>query len=176
MKLWKDCQRTWQSFEFGKDAAILALRATKYILILGMWETISKMSYLDFMSNVLLKDQIAFRISFVNQGPEVWRKERTERQNPKCLKSCVLLLSMMIWVTKSCQWYFIISKVNAAIYQERELHEDLISSWRFLFLTEWKPNHNAITTAKWFTNHDQNADNHYCIWPTGLIWIPKRIY
>lgn len=39
------------------------------------------MSYLDFMSNVLLKDQIAFRISFVNQGPEVWRKERTETES-----------------------------------------------------------------------------------------------
>lgn len=32
------------------------------------------MSYLDVMSNVLLKDQITFCISFVNQGPEVWRK------------------------------------------------------------------------------------------------------
>ncbi len=39
-------------------------------------------------SNVLFSDESTFCISFVNQGPRIWRK-RGESQNPCCLKSSV---------------------------------------------------------------------------------------
>ncbi len=52
-------------------------------------------------SKVLFSDESQFCISFVNQGPRVWRKSG-EAQNPCCLKSSVKFpQSVMIWVAMS---------------------------------------------------------------------------
>ncbi len=52
-------------------------------------------------SNVLFSDESKFSISFINQGPRVWRK-RGEAQNPFCLKSSVKFpQSVMIWAAMS---------------------------------------------------------------------------
>ncbi len=73
-------------------------------------------------SKVLFSDESKFCISFVNQGPKVWRK-RGEAQNPCCLKSSVKFpQSVMIWAAISSAGVgplcFLNSTVNAAIYQE----------------------------------------------------------
>ncbi len=52
-------------------------------------------------SKVLFSDESKFCISFVNQGPRVWRKSG-EAQNPCCLKSSVKFpQSVMIWAAMS---------------------------------------------------------------------------
>ncbi len=52
-------------------------------------------------SKVLFSDDSQFCISFVNQGPRVWRT-RGEAQNPCCLKSSVKFpQSVMIWAAMS---------------------------------------------------------------------------
>ncbi len=73
-------------------------------------------------SKVLFSDESTFCISFVNQGPRVWRKSG-ETQNPCCLKSSVKFpKSVMIWAAMMSAGVgplcFIKSKVNAAIYRE----------------------------------------------------------
>ncbi len=73
-------------------------------------------------SKVLFSDKSKFCISFVNQGPRVWRKSG-EEQNPCCLKSSLKFpKSVMIWAAMSSVGVgplcFIKSKVNESVYQE----------------------------------------------------------
>ncbi len=73
-------------------------------------------------SKVLFSDESTFSISFVNQGPRVWRK-RGETQNPCCLKSSVKFpQSVMICAAMSSAGVdplcFLKSTVNASIYQD----------------------------------------------------------
>ncbi len=73
-------------------------------------------------SKVLFSDESKFSISFVNQGPRVWRKSG-EAQNPCCLKSSVKFpQSVMIWAAMSSAGVgplcFLKSTVNSAIYQD----------------------------------------------------------
>ncbi len=72
-------------------------------------------------SKVLFSDESKFCISFGNQGPRVWRKNR-EEHNPCCLKSSVKFpQSVMIWAATSSAGVgplcFQKSTFNAAIYQ-----------------------------------------------------------
>ncbi len=73
-------------------------------------------------SKVLFPDESTFCISFVNQGPGVWRKTG-EAQNLSCLKSSVKFpQTVMIWAALSSadvgSLCFLKSRVNADIYQE----------------------------------------------------------
>ncbi len=73
-------------------------------------------------SKVLFSDKSKFCISFVNQGPRIWRKSG-EEQNPCCLKSSLKFpKSVMIWAAMSSVGVgplcFIKSKVNESVYQE----------------------------------------------------------
>ncbi len=73
-------------------------------------------------SKVLFSNERKFCISFVNQGPRVWRKSG-EAQNPCCLKSSVKFpQSVMIWAVMSSAGVgplcFLKSTVNSAIYQD----------------------------------------------------------
>ncbi len=79
--------------------------------------------------------KVNFCISFVNQGPRVWRK-RGETQNPCCLKSRVKFpQSVMIWAAMSSAGVdplcFLKSTVNAAIYQ------DILDHFMLLLLTSF---------------------------------------
>ncbi len=71
-------------------------------------------------SKVLFSDESKCCISFVNQGPRVWRKSG-ETQNPCCLKCEVSTVSDDLGAVTSAgvgPLCFIKSRVNAAIYQE----------------------------------------------------------
>ncbi len=73
-------------------------------------------------SKVLFSDKSKFCISFVNQGPRVWRKSG-EEQNPCCLKSSLKFpKSVMFWAAMSSVGVgplcFVKSKVNESVYQE----------------------------------------------------------
>ncbi len=115
-------------------------------------------------SKVLFSDESTFCISFVNQGPRVWRK-RGETQNPCCLKSRVKFpQTVMIWAAMSSAGVdplcFIKSTANTAIYQ------DILEHFSFLLLTSFMkmmisfssrtsaPAHTAKTTSKCFADHD----------------------
>ncbi len=114
-------------------------------------------------SKVLFSDESKFCISFVNQGPRVWRK-RGETQNPCCLKSSVKFpQSVMVWaavtsagVSPLC---FLKSTVNAAIYQEILEHfmlssaDQLYGDADFIFQQGLAPAHTANSTKSWFNDH-----------------------
>ncbi len=65
-------------------------------------------------SKVFFSDESTFFISFVNQGPRVWRKIG-EAQNPCCLKSSVKFpQSVMIWAAVICWcWSTVFSEVHS---------------------------------------------------------------
>ncbi len=105
---------------------------------------------------VLFSNESTFCISFVNQGPRVWRKSG-EAQNPCCLKSSVKFpQSVMIWAAMSSAGVgplcFLKSTVNAAIYQEIFEHFMLPSADKiygdadFIFQQDLAPAHTAKTT------------------------------
>ncbi len=133
-------------------------------------------------SKVLFSDKSTFSISFVNQGPRVWRK-RGETQNPCCLKSSVKFpQSVMICAAMSSAGVgplcFLKSTVNADIYQNILEHfmlssaDQLYGEADFIFQQDLAPAHTAKGTKSWFNDHvllcliDQQ---------THLTWSPKRI-
>ncbi len=80
-------------------------------------------------SKVLFSDESKFCISFVNQGPRVWRKSG-EEQNPCFLKSSVKFSqSVMIWAAVSSAGVgplcFLKSTVNFKRGYFRALHASL---------------------------------------------------
>ncbi len=110
------------------------------------------------------KDESKCCISFVNQGPRVWRK-RGETQNPRCLKSSVKFpQSVMIWAAVSSAGVgplcFLKSTVNAAIYQDILEHfmlpsaDKLYGDADFIFQQDLAPAHTAKGTKSWFNDHD----------------------
>ncbi len=114
-------------------------------------------------SKVLFSDESKFSISFVNQGPRVWRK-RGETQNPCCLKSSVKFpQSVMIWAAMSSAGVgplcFLKSTVNADIYQDILDHFMLPSADKlygdddFIFQQDLAPAHTAKGTKSWFNDH-----------------------
>ncbi len=114
-------------------------------------------------SKVLFSDESKFSISFVNQGPRVWRK-RGETQNPCCLKSSVKFpQSVMIWAAVSSAGVgplcFLKSTVNTAVYQDILEHFMLPSAdqlyWDadFIFQQDLAPAHTAKGTKSWFNDH-----------------------
>ncbi len=83
-------------------------------------------------SKVLFSDESKFCISFVNQGPRVWRKGG-EAHRPSCLKSSVKFLqSVMIWAAMSSAGVgplcFLKTNVTAPVYQEIMEHYMLPSA------------------------------------------------
>ncbi len=115
-------------------------------------------------SKVLFLNESKFCISFVNQGPRVWRK-RGETQNPCCLKSSVKFpQSVMIWAAMSSAGVgplcFLKSTVNAAIYQDILEHfmlpsaDKLYGDADFIFQQDLAPAHTAKGTKSWFSDHD----------------------
>ncbi len=135
-------------------------------------ETSSEASYLGLgekkrtvaqWSKVLFSDESKFCISFVNQGPRVWRKSG-EEQNPCCLKSSVKFpQSVMIWAAMSSAGVgplcFLKSTVNAAIYQDVLEHfmlpsaDKLYGDSDFIFQQDLAPAHTAKGTKSWFNDH-----------------------
>ncbi len=64
-------------------------------------------------SKVLFSDKSKFCISFVNQGPRVWKKSG-EAQNPCCLKSSVKFpQSVKIWYVICWCWSTVFSEVHS---------------------------------------------------------------
>ncbi len=114
-------------------------------------------------SKVLFSDESTFCISFVNQGPRVWRKSG-EAQNPCCLKSGVKFSqSVMIWAAVTSAGVgplcFLKSTVNAAIYQDILEHfmlpsaDKLYGDADFIFQQDLAPAHTAKGTRSWFNDH-----------------------
>ncbi len=114
-------------------------------------------------TKVLFSDESTFCISFVNQGPRVWRK-RGETQNPCFLKSSVKFpQSVMIWVAMSSAGVgplcFLKSTVNAVIYQDILEHfmlpsaDKLYGDADFIFQQDLAPAHTAKGTKSWFNDH-----------------------
>ncbi len=86
-------------------------------------------------SKVLFSDESKFCISFVNQGPRVWRKGG-EAQSPSCLKSSVEFpQSVMIWV--QCH---LLVLVHCVFWKPTSLHPFTKKFWStscFLLLTSF---------------------------------------
>ncbi len=140
---------TWESFtrselklesvhQESPRSDIFRKRATKPLLKQKhrqkhlTWTTEKKNWTVAQWSKVLFSDESKCCISFVNQGPRVWRK-RGEAQNPCCLKSSVMFpQSVMIWAAMSSAGVgplcFLKSTVNAAIYQDILEHFMLFSA------------------------------------------------
>ncbi len=108
---------TWSLHKEWTEAGVSASRVTtlrclqeKGYQATSEPETTSEASYLGCGEKELdccsvvqssLSDESKFCISFVNQGPRVWRKSG-EAQNPCCLKSSVKFpQSVMIWAAMS---------------------------------------------------------------------------
>ncbi len=131
-------------------------------------ETSSEASYLKNWtvaqcSKVLFSDERTCCISFVNQGPRVWRK-RGETQNPCWLKSSVKSpQSVMIWAAVTSAGVgllcFLKSTVNADNYQEILEHfmlpsaDKLYGDADFIFQQDLAPAHTAKGTGSWFNDH-----------------------
>ncbi len=114
-------------------------------------------------SKVLFSDESKFCISFVNQGPKVWRKTG-EAQNPCFLKSSVKFpQSVMIWAAMSSAGVgplcFLNSTVNAAIYQDILEYfmlpsaDKLYGDADFNFQQDLATAHSAKGTKSWFNDH-----------------------
>ncbi len=101
-------------------------------------------------SKVLFSDESKFCISFVNQGPRVWRK-RGEAQNPCCLKSSVKSMSSA-GVGPKC---FLKSTVYQDILEHFMLPsaDKLYGDADFLFQQDLAPAHTAKGTKSWFNDH-----------------------
>ncbi len=86
-------------------------------------------------SKVLFSDESKFCISFVNQGPRVWRKSG-EAHSPSCLKSSVKFpQSVMIWV--QCH---LLVLVHCVFWKPTSLHpftKKSLSTSCFLLLTSF---------------------------------------
>ncbi len=86
-------------------------------------------------SKVLFSDESKFCISFVNQGPRVWRKGG-EAHSPSCLKSSVKFpQSVMIWVP--CH---LLVLVHCVFWKPTSLHPFTKRLWStscFLLLTSF---------------------------------------
>ncbi len=73
-------------------------------------------------SKVLFSDESKFCISFVNQGPRVWRKAG-EAHSPSCLKSSVKFTkSVMIWGAMSSAGVGPLCVFCAPVYQDTLEH------------------------------------------------------
>ncbi len=134
-------------------------------------EILSEASYLGYgekepnccsVSKVLFSDESKFCITFVNQGPRVWRK-RGETQNPCCLKSSVKFpQSVMIWAAMSSAGvgplWFLKSTVNHHIpghFRAFQLPsaDKLYGDADFIFQQDLAPAHTAKGTKSWFNDH-----------------------
>ncbi len=104
-------------------------------------------------SKVLFSDESKFCISFVNQGPRVWRK-RGEAQNPCCLRSSVKFpQSVIIWAAMSSAGvgplYFLKTNIPTPVYQEILEHfmlpsaDQLYGDADFIFQQDSAPAHTA---------------------------------
>ncbi len=171
---------TWESFtrselklesvhQESPRSDIFRKRATKPLLKQKhrqkhlTWATEKKNWTVAQWSKVLFSDESTFCISFVNQGPRVWRK-RGEAQNPCCLKSSVKFpQSVMIWAAVSSAGVgplcFLKSTVNASIYQDILKHFMLASADKlygdadFIFQQDLAPAHTAKGTKSQFNDH-----------------------
>ncbi len=115
-------------------------------------------------SKVLFSDESKFCISFVNQGPRVWRKGG-EARSTSCLKSSVKFpQSVMIWGAMSSAGVgplcFLKTNVTAPVYQEM-LEHFMLPSADQLFKECWfhfpagfgyLP-HTAKSTKSWLNEH-----------------------
>ncbi len=114
-------------------------------------------------SNVLFSDESKICISFVNQGPRVWRKGG-EAHSPSCLKSSVKFpQSVMIWGAMSSAAVgplcFLKTNVTAPVYQEILEHfmlpsaDQLFKNTDFIFQQDLAPAHTAKSTKSWLNDH-----------------------
>ncbi len=179
----------WSWSQCIKSSDIFRKRATKPLLKQKhrqkhlTWATEKKNWTVAQWTKVLFSDESKFSISFVNQGPRVWRK-RGETQNPCCLKSSVKFpQSVMIWAAMSSAGVgplcFLKSTVNADIYQDILEHfmlpsaDKLYGEADFIFQQDLAPAHTAKGTKSWFNDHVL-----LCLigQQTCLTWTPSRIY
>ncbi len=130
---------------------------------------------------VLFSDESKFCISFLNQGPRVWRK-RGEAHNPCCLKSSVKFpQSVMVWGAMSSAGVgslcFLRSKVNTAVYQEVLEHfmlpaaVQLYGDADLIFQQDLAAVHTAKSTKCLFNDHGMVL---LCLidQQTHLTWTP----
>ncbi len=144
-------------------------------------------------SKVLFSNESTFCISFVNQGPRVWRK-RGEAQNPCCLKSSVKFpQSVMVWAAVTSAGVgplcFLKSTVNTDIYQEILEHfmlpsaDKLYGDAEFIFQQDLAPAHTAkgpkagsmtmcycawlASKLTWPEPLDERHQTQQCRWPEG---------
>ncbi len=110
-------------------------------------------------SKVLFSDKGQFCISFVNQGPRVWRKTG-EAHNPCCLKSSEKLpQSVMIWAAMSSTGVGPLCFIKSTIYQEILEHfmlpsaDKLYGDADFIFQHDLAPAHTAKGINSWFSHH-----------------------
>ncbi len=112
---------------------------------------------------VLFSDESKFCISFVNQGPRVWRKGG-EAHSPSCLKSSVKFpQSVMIWGSMSSAGVgplcFLKTNVTAPVYQETLEHfmlpsaDQLFKDADFIFQQDLAPVHTAKSNKSWLNDH-----------------------
>ncbi len=133
-------------------------------------ETSSEASYLGYGEEELdccsvvqspLSDESTFCVSFVNQGPRVWRK-RGEAQNPCCLKSSVkfpvsddLGCRVICWC-----WSTVFSEVHSqrshlpGHFRALQLPsaDQLYGDPDFIFQQDLAPAHTAKGTGSWFND------------------------
>ncbi len=128
-------------------------------------------------SKVLFSDESKCCISFVNQGPRVWRK-RGETQNPCCLRSSVKFpQSVMIWAAMSSAGVgplcFLRSTVNADIYQE------ILEHFSFLLLTSFMEKLISFSSRTWHLSTLPKVPKAcsmtmcYCAWLASKLTRPK---
>ncbi len=102
---------------------------------------------------VLFSDESKFCISFVNQGPRVWRKGG-EAHSSSCLKSSVKFpQSVMIWgaISSACvgPLCFLKTNITAPVYQEILEHfmlpsaDQLFKDADFIFQQDLTPAHST---------------------------------
>ncbi len=114
-------------------------------------------------SKVLFADESKFCISFVNQGPRVWRKDG-EAHSPSCLKSSVKFpQSVMIWGAMSSAGVgplcFFKTNVTAPAYQDILEHfmlpsaDQLFKDADLIFQQDLAPAHTAKSTKSWLNDH-----------------------
>ncbi len=137
-------------------------------------------------SKVLFSDESMFCISFVNQGPRVWRKGG-EAHSPSCMKSSVK--SVMIWGAMSSAGVgplcFLKTNVTSPVYQEILEHfmlpsaDQLFKYTDFIFQRDLAPAHTAKSTKSWLNDHGVGVldwpANSPDLNPTENLWgIVKR--
>ncbi len=157
------CQGIWLQLSYSYTVVVKPLLNHRQHQRRLTWAKEKKNWTVAQWSKVLFSDESKFWISFVNQGPRVWRKGG-EAHSPSCMKSSVKFpQSVMIWGAMSSAGVgplcFLKTNITIPVYQDILEHfmlpsaDQLFKDADFIFQQDLAPAHTAKSTKSWLNDH-----------------------